>query len=564
MKKLLIPIFCFCILAIALVIFAFYGASTGLTLLLIGALILSWGVGYRETQRALGAKKLEKAILDSAKVSVIATDVEGLITHFSSGAEELLGYKSHEMVGKQTPAILHDLDEVVERNKELNAEFGEENTPGFITFVRRVYRDAKDEKKWTYIRKDGTRFPVMLSVTPIYSSKKEIVGFLGVATDISEIENQKELLQKAKDEAQMANRSKSFFLANMSHELRTPLNGILGMSGLLKETKLDEEQRDLNEYIAESSQHLTSIINDILDFTKIEMGGIEIKKKSVDLNNFNKTLEEAMISLNKMESVKCSFIVEGEIPKVINIDPIRLNQVLMNLIGNAFKFTKEGKVEIKCAYKSGNLIYQIEDTGIGIEEEKISHLFSAFTQESEHMRREFIGTGLGLSIVRELTQLMEGSVSVMSKKGLGSKFLISLPAPIGTMVEKEEEDLTNIRLDGVKILLVEDNEINQKLIVKTLEKIGAKVNIVINGQLAVDEVYENNYDLILMDYQLPIMDGVTATKKIREFNNDIPIVALTANAFEEDRRECLLAGMNEFLAKPISPQKLKKALHKLL
>lgn len=564
MKKILIPIFCFCVVALALVIFLSYGASGELTTFLFLVLVLSWVYFAWQRKELLNSKKLEKAILDSAKVSVIVTDVEGLITHFSSGAEELLGYQSYEMVGKQTPEILHDLEEVVERNDELNKEFGEENAPGFITFVRRVYRDSKDERKWTYIKKDGTRIPVMLSVTPIYSSKKDIVGFLGVATDISEIENQKEQLQKARDEAQMANRSKSFFLANMSHELRTPLNGILGMSGLLKETELSEEQNDLNHYILESSEHLSSIISDILDFTKIEMGGITIKTKTIDLNEFNKNLEEAMLSLNRSESVQSKFEIEGNVPKFIDIDPIRLNQVLMNLLANAFKFTKEGIVSVKCTYQEGNLIYQIEDTGVGIEEEKISHLFSAFTQESEHMKREFIGTGLGLSIVRELTQLMNGTISVKSQKDIGSNFTVSLPASIGSEIVKEEEEIVEFNLDGVRILVVEDNDINQKLITKSLEKIGARVDVVVNGQLAVNQASENTYDLILMDYQLPVMDGVTATRKIREFNSEVPIVALTANAFEEDRRECLLAGMNDFLAKPITPQKLKKAIHKLL
>jgi len=558
------PLICLSLMGLELVFFFLYGPSVALTIALFITMVGCWFLNQWIQKKLVRDVRIEEAILKSARVSIIATDVDGMITHFSKGAEDLLGYQSYEMVGKQTPAILHDLDEVIERNKELNEEFNEENTPGFITFVRRVYRDDKDEREWTYIRKDGTRLPVILSVTPIYDRKNTIEGFLGVATSIFDLRTQTENLVKAKEEAMLANRSKSFFLANMSHELRTPLNGVIGMSELLNETQLNSDQKSLNKYILESSKQLGLIINDILDYTKIEMGGISIKYSPTNMELFNKSIEKIQASLNKTTSIQSEFTVEGEIPECLEIDSTRLTQVLTNLISNAFKFTKEGVVSVRCAYVDGKILYRIEDTGIGIDDDKLTHLFSAFTQESEHMRREFIGTGLGLSIVRELIQLMDGRISVDSKSELGSKFVVSVPADIAQSTQEEVEELIEFNFDGVKILLVEDNHINQKLIVKTLENVGATVDVVINGRDAVNQVAEVSYDLVLMDYQLPIMDGVTATKLIREFNADVPIIALTANAFEEDKRDCLLAGMNDFLAKPISPLNLKKAIHKFL
>ncbi|OIQ16850.1 MAG: hypothetical protein BM556_14430 [Bacteriovorax sp. MedPE-SWde] len=564
MRKVLIYTFLLSLLFLAGVSFVFYGATDWLVYSLFVSTFISWLYIFFKSGRNRASDEIERAILDSAKVSIIATDINGVITHFSKGAEDLLGYKSYELVGNETPAILHDVDEVIERTKVLNEEFGESNSPGFITFVRKVYSESKDENEWTYIRKDQSRLPVILSVTPIYSNKGTIVGFLGIATDISSMRRQNEELISAKNMALKANRSKSFFLANMSHELRTPLNGIIGMSDLLKDTDLSIEQKDLNQYIHDSSQQLGAIINDILDFSKIEVGGIEINKAPVNLKSFNASLDRIILSLNKTKNIKSSFIMEGEVPGGLVLDETRLTQVLTNLLSNAFKFTKEGSVILKCGYSEGNLIYQIEDTGIGIDQDKVSHLFSAFTQESEHMRREFEGTGLGLSIVRELLQLMGGAISVKSKKGIGSVFTASIPCEEIQDLNFEEEITEDIQLTGVKVLLVEDNLINQKLIVKTLEKVGAIVDVSLDGRDAVEKVRGGSYQLVLMDYQLPIMDGVTATKLIREFNNEIPIVALTANAFKEDKRECLLAGMNEFLAKPVTPGNLKKMIQKMI
>ncbi|WP_034722311.1 response regulator [Bacteriovorax sp. DB6_IX] len=564
MKRFLTLLTCGVIISIELIIFLAFGSSDALTIALLISVTSSMGIHYFMRQNLIKDVELEEAILKSAKVSIIATDTDGIITHFSKGAEDLLGYSAREMVGKQNPSIIHDIEEIVERTKELNEEFGENNPPGFLTFVRKVYRDDKDEREWTYIKKDGTRFPVILSVTPIYDSKKIIVGFLGVATDLSDIKKQRDMLFKAKEEAMLANRSKSFFLANMSHELRTPLNGIIGMSEILSNTDLDNDQKKTNQYIMESSLQLSSIISDILDYTKIEMGGMSINPAPTLMESFNQKVQHLLETHNQNSKVRSEFVTNGVIPEYLMLDRTRMIQVLTNLISNAFKFTREGIVTVKCTYVDGNLIYKVEDTGIGIEESKVAHIFAAFTQETEHMKREFFGTGLGLSIVRELIQLMGGGVSVESTKDIGSQFLISVPAVETTSEVTFDSDFHEVNLKDLEILLVEDNTINQKLVVKTLESAGAKVSIAKNGVEAVDMTRDKDFSLILMDYQLPVMDGITATKKIREFKPDIPIIALTANAFEEDKRECLLAGMNDFLTKPISPKKLKWAIHKIL
>ena len=382
------------------------------------------------------------------------------------------------------------------------------------------------------------------------------------------IESKKEL-ETARNKAIQASKSKSEFLAVMSHEIRTPLNGIVGSLNLLKETgNLSPEQQDFVDTINFSSESLMQIINDILDFSKIEAGKM--------------TLESIPFSLKQiMDSVKCIFIpiadekgLEFLAPEPSNIgnykgDPGRIRQVIINLINNALKFTKEGSVVVMTSIREeGNKAYikmEVEDTGIGISKENQAKIFESFSQEDSSTTRKFGGTGLGLSISKKLTTMMGGDLSVKSVLGEGSTFIAEF------ILEIADENI-NLAAQSAgivsnfqgKVLLVEDNAVNKKIATKILEKMHLNVETAENGREAVDMCHEHQYDLIFMDVMMPVMDGLEATSMLREEGNKTPIVAMTANAFEEDKRKCLDAGMDGFLTKPLKKNEILLELDRFL
>ena len=526
------------------------------TLFLINFVVCIYLFLMREKTSPQMNVDFENAILSSARVSIVATDLDGIITHFSKGAENLLGYTKEEMIGFQSPAIIHDTSEIVARTEVLNKEFNENHEPGFITFVRKVYHQDKDENEWTYIAKDGHRFPVILSVTSIRNKKNEIIGFLGIATDISQTKQKERELEIAKQKALESSQVKTRFLANMSHEIRTPLNGIIGMGEILSGTKLDDEQESFVKYILSSSEQLQILLNDILDFSKIELGNISLNKKITRIDSFNNDIRTILTTFTRDRKIKTSFI-ERDLPISVKIDDHRLRQVLSNLIVNACKFTHQGQVEVISYYEEDFLVYEVNDTGIGIDPKFLEKIFNPFSQVDTGTDRKFGGVGLGLSIVKELLELMDAKISVESEVGHGTRFKIKVLCESYDFFE-EEQFKTSISssLANIKVLIVEDNKINQKVISKVLEKAGAKFDIVGNGREAVQAVKAKEYDLVLMDFQMPELDGPNATKEIRKFNTDIAIIALTANAFEEDKKTCLLSGMNDFIAKPVQPSAL--------
>ena len=637
------------------------------------------------------------SILDSASHGVISTDIDGTITSFNKKAEQMLNYSAKELIGKQNPGIFHDIEQVISRTEEFNKKLNINIEPGFKTFVCHCDLNLKNEFEWTYVRKDGSKLPVLLSITAIKDENGITTGYLGLARDISEqkrleedlaqkhsdlevaqsiahigswsfslkngkiewskemynifpekvedgepefekhkstihpddviyweavvqkciedgkpyimlfrthkIDNKKETvwveargqgifhngeiiglagtcqnvtervlkLEKIEEhsrKAQIAEKAKADFLANMSHEIRTPMNGIIGMLELLNETQLDSEQQEMLDTISQSSQSLLTLLSDILDISKIEAGKMSLEKINFDLNHLLHSVVRLMDFRAKETGNKLLLSLPVKNDIWLKGDQTRIRQILMNYISNAIKFTENGKIEIGYKISSdNNIIFHVKDNGIGISKGDQEKLFQAFSQADTSITRRFGGTGLGLIICSQLAEIMDGKVYFESKKGQGSTFYLELKLEEGAPIERSKVIESKHKLipkKNAKILIVEDNQINQKVATKTLEKLGYHSEIADNGKIALELIQKNGIDyfsLILMDLQMPVMDGLTATKEIQKRYPDAPpVIALTANAFSSDKQSCLNAGMKDYLSKPLKKDYLEKVL----
>lgn len=439
-----------------------------------------------------------------------------------------------------------------------------------VIFVSAIYKEAQYVVKG--IETGAVDF-ISKPIIPVILQGKVRV-FLDLYMQKKLLESSNVELKIAKEKAEKKDLLKSLFLATMSHEIRTPMNGIIGVSELLKQTPLSKEQLDLVNIMSVSGNNLLLIINDILDISKIEAGQIKLEDNHFDLHNIATEIISILDIKATEQGNSLELNIDDDVPRYFKGDAMRLKQILLNLANNAVKFTKDGevKINISCLDEEGNkcrIEFKVIDTGIGIHDNEKDKLFKQFSQINQSTQREYGGTGLGLAISKSLVELMDGKIGVESKPGVGSTFWFNVvldkskEIEINSIENKASGRKSDIPLN---ILLVEDNLINQKVAVGIIKQLGHNVSVAENGKIGVDMYKAKKYDIVLMDIQMPVMDGFVATKEIREWEHDEKkkpghIIALTANALKEDKEKCFIIGMNDFLSKPFKIKDIERAFN---
>ena len=502
-----------------------------------------------------------RLLADNATDVVLRTDEAGEIVYISASCTELSGFAVSELTGRACADFIHPDDYAVVHAAHIAIITGAE----FAVTVEYRLKHKQGGWRWLESHMKPWRAP-------------EDAG--GVISAIRDIGNRKRLesdLIDARNAAEGAAHAKTAFLANMSHEIRTPMNGVLGFTELLLSGDLSSEQRRHLELIAESGRSMMRLLNDILDVSKIESGKMQVAEEPVDLRHIIRRCSDLMEPAAQAKGVLLLSAIDASVPNRVVSDPLRLRQILLNLIGNALKFTERGSVSIKGLVESDRLRVYIEDTGIGIAPDRLGAIFEKFAQADESTAGRYGGTGLGLAISADLARLLGGAISVQSTVGQGSKFSIDLP------LRSAEDVVTCVVLEGSasvvrpgrhkpRVLIVEDHDINQALIDAMAERAGMTASIAADGRQAIAMVEEaacigEPFELVLMDMQMPVMDGLEATRRLRSAGYDpstLPIIALSANAYVEDVRACLDAGMQAHLAKPVRMHDLTEMLARFI
>ena len=517
-------------------------------LVLLGTLsillaFLLWYI-YRYNRSVLFAEQYKHAIEDSMIVS--RTDTKGIITYVNPLFVKISGYTEEELLGKPHSIVRHP------------------DTPE--TVFKAMWHTLQRGRNWHGLlqnrKKNGEPYFVKNLITPIVDEDGKILEYLGLREDVTEI-------QSSRLNAQEAERIKSAFVANMSHEIRTPINGVVGFVHLLSKTDLDTTQRRYVSIVESSLEMLLHIVNDVLDFSKIEEGKIEIEWIKSHPKRELTTMFELFIPQADIKRIDYQLIIDERIEECLVLDVLRIKQVLSNLISNALKFTpEEGSVHVKIAVLEDarnfqKLEFSVTDTGIGIPKDKQNKIFEKFTQADASTTRQFGGTGLGLSIANALVKLMDGVIAIQSEEGKGAAFSFCINAQ--KCDESEDEvtytDQSIVQTLDLQVLVVDDFEVNRMLIGELLNAhYGITADFANNGEEAIEMVTKNRYDLILMDVNMPVMDGIQATKLIRKEHPNLPIIALTANVMEGDREEFKAQGMNDYLAKPLDYDELDRVM----
>ena len=539
--------------------------------ILAGALVRYFLISREQEAKAQISLQWQNAIFESTPQLIIATDPRGVIVTFNPAAEKYLGYKATEVIGKLTPLAFRDPAEVEAKNKALTEELGTPIKPGFDTLVEKAKLGVVEEQEVTYVKKDGTKTAVSLIVSAIRDSNGEISGYLGVVSDIAAKKQAIAAIEQAKESALETSKAKSAFLANMSHEIRTPLNGIIGMTDLLIETPLDEQQKRWAKIIQDSGTGLLNIINDILDFSKIEAGKLNLELISFRLVSVIEGQIELLTARAREKNISLMAYIDPAISENIQGDPGRIGQVLLNLTGNAVKFTDQGSVVVSASLKQESadsvvIEFSVKDTGIGISELLRKDLFAPFTQADSSTARKFGGTGLGLSICKRLVELMDGSIGVDSELGKGSNFWFTVRLKKQKTAELIHLDRF-IELKGLRALVVDDDTPSREIVCKYLESWGLEPTVTDNGQdglmiLKREKVQGKPFDLAIVDKRMPGMDGFLLLEKVQQTDEiaKTPIILMTAFDRSNQFDSAIQAGFKGYITKPIKQSELYNSI----
>lgn len=526
-------------------------------------------------KKVSAAEKYARSLIEASIDPLVTIDANGMITDVNIATEKITGFSRAELIGKDFSNYFTD-------PVKARASYKEVFDKGYVTDYPLAIRGS-----------NGQITEVLYNASVYRDEAGVVLGVFAAARDITEQRKVEKIIQDARVSAENLAQSKASFLANMSHEIRTPMNGIIGLSQLALNQEMSPVLRDYLGKISNSSQSLLGILNDILDFSKLESGKVKLESIKFDLDTLTSTLRDLFEDKAHAKNIDLFINVGIDVPRVLIGDPLRLQQVLSNLISNAIKFTDEGwvKLTISSAAQSNSnsnspqlsektviLHIDVSDTGIGMDAKTISELFTVFNQADNSITRRYGGTGLGLAISKQLLNLMSSDFSIKSQLGLGTTFNFDIALGIVSeevFQSKTSQSITEAgylenrlkmsanTLKGVRVLVAEDNKINQQVVREFLKMSGLDVVIAENGQIAIDLLGEQDFDIILMDLHMPVLGGVDATKEIRSNINklsvnkcNIPIIALTADVVEEERQNCLDIGMNDFVTKPINPEVL--------
>ena len=517
----------------------------------------------RQAEAALGqSEELYRSVVENIDAGIALVDANHTIVAVNPAQARILDKAVDDLIGKKCFREFEKRDRVCPHCQGAQA----------MATGRPAGRETEG------VRDDGSRVSVQVRAFPLFGPDGAAMGFVELVEDITKRKQAKEMLQKAKEAAEAANRAKSEFLANMSHEIRTPLTAILGYADVLLDNPQPGEAREAAATVKRNGEHLLALINDILDISKIEAGKLGPEFSRCRPHQIVDEVVSLMRVRADAKGLQLAVEYHEPVPETIQTDPVRLRQILTNLVGNAVKFTELGSVRVVTRLvdqreHEPKLRFDVTDTGIGLAEHQIGAIFQPFTQVDGSMQRRFAGTGLGLAISKRLAELLGGDITVSSTPGKGSTFSVTVPTgplegvaviarPPATPLAPRSPALDEIKL-ACRLLLAEDGPDNQRLISLVLRKAGAEVTVAENGQVAVDRALAAQregrpFEVILMDIQMPVMNGYEATARLRQEGFRGPIIALTAHAMTEDRHKCLDAGCDDYLSKPVAPRELAK------